>query len=172
MSKAVAVHKLTDPDAPLAASARVILVRLGEVAEYAPAVSDPTNVAELHDMRIAAKRLRYTLEVFAPVLPSEAFQQASKQVAELQERLGAIHDCDVLSLLLEQTLAREGERERKRALKKKPEMPPFFAAEGLVPQMARCRTERTRLHGEFITWWEGLPPERFWSSIAALVPSG
>ena len=55
----------------LLASAAVIRVRLGEVTEYAPAILDPANVTELHDMRIAVKRLRYTLEVFAPALPPD-----------------------------------------------------------------------------------------------------
>jgi len=170
MAKAIPIHKLTDPNAPLLASAAVIRVRLGEVMEYAPAILDPANVTELHDMRIATKRLRYTLEVFAPALPPEQITPVLKMVADLQERLGAIHDCDVLVPLLEETLTREEERERKKALKKKPQLPPYFAAEGLVPLIAGKRAERERLYNALIAWWQALPPETFWDSVSALIP--
>lgn len=170
MAKASPIYKLTDPDAPLLASLAVIRVRLGEVMDFAPAILDPANVSELHDMRIATKRLRYTLEVFAPALPPEQIKPVLTQVAELQERLGAIHDCDVLVPLLEETLTREEKRERKNALKKKPELPPFFAAEGLAPLIAGKRAERERLYTALIAWWQALPPESFWSSVSALVP--
>ena len=171
MAKAVPVHKLTLPDAPFAASATVISVRLGEVLEYAPAVLDPANVTQLHDMRIAAKRLRYTIEVFAPVLPPAPIKAVLKLVAELQERLGAIHDCDVLIPLLAETLEQEEARERKKALRKKPVLPPFFAAEGLMPLMRRKQAEREILYLAFRDWWLALPPEHFWAAVSALVPA-
>ncbi len=171
MAKAVPIYKLTKPDAPLLASAAVITVRLGEVMEYAPAVLDPAKVTELHDMRIAAKRLRYTLEVFLPSLPQEQGKAVLASVAELQEHLGAIHDCDVLIPLLEATLAKEEKRERKNALKKKPELPQFFAAEGLVPLIAQKRAERETLYNGFITWWQALTPEAFLASVSALIPT-
>lgn len=170
MAKAIPIYKLTNPDAPLLASAAVIRVRLGEVMDFAPAIVDPANVTELHDMRIAAKRLRYTLEVFAPALPPEQIKSVLALVANLQERLGAIHDCDVLIPLLEETLIKEEKRERKKALRKKPELPPFFAAEGLVPLIARKRAEREQLYNELIAWWQVLPPESFWESVSSLIP--
>ncbi len=170
MAKAIPIHKLTDPDGPLLASAAVIRVRLGEVMEYAPAILDPAKVTELHDMRIATKRLRYTLEVFAPALPPEQVTPVMAMVADLQERLGAIHDCDVLVPLLEETLAREEERERKKALRKKPELSPYFAAEGLVPLIAGKRTEREQRYTDLIAWWQALPSENFYTSVSALIP--
>lgn len=170
MAKAVPIHKLTRPDAPLAESAPVIAVRLGEVFEFAPYVNDPANVTELHDMRIAAKRLRYTLEVFAPALMPERIKPVLTLVADLQERLGAIHDCDMLVPLLEETLAREEKREKKKALRKKPELPPFFAAEGLVPLIARKIAERDTLYRDFAAWWQALPPEAFWRQVSDVVP--
>lgn len=170
MAKAIPIYKLTEPDAPFLASVAVLRVRLGEVMDFAPAILDPANVSELHDMRIAAKRLRYTLEVFAPALPPDQIKTVLAMVANLQERLGAIHDCDVLVPLLEETLTREEDRERKKALRKKPELPPYFAAEGLVSLIAGKRTERERLYNELIAWWQALPPESFWESVSALIP--
>ena len=55
-----------DPDRRLRPNARRILaVRIEEVYAYDGAIADAENVAELHDMRIAFKRLRYLLEIFA-----------------------------------------------------------------------------------------------------------
>jgi hypothetical protein len=45
-------------------------------------------------MRIAAKRLRYVLEVTGPCFGSYA-ASAVKLVKDLQDLLGEIHDCDV-----------------------------------------------------------------------------
>ena len=53
-----------DPAGPLADQLeRIVLVRLDELCGFWPRVTDPREVEALHDMRIAAKRLRYLLEV-------------------------------------------------------------------------------------------------------------
>ncbi len=82
--------------------------------DWAPAMRDPENVEELHNMRIAAKRLRYTMELFTPCFGDD-FQRSLKTVEAIQERIGAIHDCDVLLPLLSRTLDKETEREKKGA---------------------------------------------------------
>ena len=52
------------------------------------------NPRALHRLRIAYKRLRYVVETFADVLPSDALVLA-QAAARLQNRLGRIHDVDV-----------------------------------------------------------------------------
>jgi hypothetical protein len=84
-----------DPDGTLADNAeRIVRVRLDELCGFMPRAADPGEWVALHDMRIAAKRLRYVLEVtgqvFGPYAPT-----ATKHVKELQDLLGEIHDCDV-----------------------------------------------------------------------------
>jgi len=168
MAKAVPIHKLTLPDAELRASAAVLLVRLEEMLEYAPAARNPANVAELHEMRIAAKRLRYTMEVFTPVLGPDA-PPVLAIITEVQERLGQIHDCDVLLPLLAQTLDKETKREHRTTFKSGAGLPPFLAAEGLAALMSRKRAERARLYEEFVAYWDALPPETFTQSLTDLV---
>ena len=57
-----------DPAAPLADNAaRIVRVRLDELCSFMPRATDPSEIVALHDMRIAAKRLRYVLEVTGPV---------------------------------------------------------------------------------------------------------
>jgi hypothetical protein len=83
-----------DPDAALRENAvRIAEVRLDELYSFAPKALDPTEVDALHDMRIAAKRLRYVFEVTEGALGDLA-KDGAKQARRLQDLLGEIHDCD------------------------------------------------------------------------------
>ena len=83
-----------DPDKPFKKNARkMVRVRLDELHGFSPAVLDPTEVEALHDMRIAAKRLRYLCELTGPVLGPGA-ELAASEAKELQGVLGDVHDCD------------------------------------------------------------------------------
>jgi hypothetical protein len=90
-----------DPDGPLVANMqRVIEVRIDELFSFIPAALDPARVTELHDMRIAAKRLRYLLELSEPLFGQPAKKMA-KTTKDLQDLLGEIHDCDELMPLVD-----------------------------------------------------------------------
>jgi len=83
-----------NPDGPLEKNLRrIVSVRLKELRSFAPAVGDPTAVQALHDMRIAAKRLRYVLEMGEPALGAAA-RRGAKEMRRIQDLLGEIHDCD------------------------------------------------------------------------------
>ena len=85
-----------EPAGPLAENAaKIIAVRLDELCGFVPKVFDPGEVEALHDMRIAAKRLRYVLEVTGELFGPYA-HEARKRTKDLQEVLGDIHDCDEL----------------------------------------------------------------------------
>lgn len=87
--------KRLDPRASVADNfERIVEVRLAELLAFMPRAADPNEVAALHDMRIAAKRLRYILEIAYPCFGPFA-QDAVKRIKELQDLLGEIHDCDV-----------------------------------------------------------------------------
>ena len=89
-----------DASAPTSANARIIAkVRLEEMYNWHMYVDDPYRIRELHNLRIAAKRLRYTLETFAEVLP-EACTPLLKEVTQIQDELGILHDSDVVIALL------------------------------------------------------------------------
>lgn len=85
----------------LAMAGYTIDLRLYEMQAYVPYLATPDHVTELHDMRIAAKRLRYTLEIFAApfaeqTASAENYAVALTQVKAIQEALGNLHDADVL----------------------------------------------------------------------------
>lgn len=84
-----------EPEGTLADNAeRIVRVRLDELQSFIPRALDPTEVVALHDMRIAAKRLRYILEVTAGTCFGPYAETALKRTKELQDLLGEIHDCD------------------------------------------------------------------------------
>ena len=85
-----------DPDARLDESLSAILaIRLDELSSFEP--SDPQA---LHDLRIAAKRVRYLLEAAEPVFGEPAVRGV-KTMKHLQDLLGDIHDCDELLPLID-----------------------------------------------------------------------
>lgn len=76
---------------------RVVQTRLRE-AERLAAALESRDKAELHDFRIACKRLRYTLERFESLEPW--LQPAAERLALVQDALGEAHDHDVLLTIL------------------------------------------------------------------------
>ena len=54
----------------------------------------------LHDMRVATRRLRAALEVYAPCFPSKRHRKALKRVKALADALGERRDRDVAIGLL------------------------------------------------------------------------
>ena len=102
--KAQRVKKL-DPEASLPENAaRIVRVRLDELRSFAPQALEPGRAKAQHDMRIAAKRLRYVLEAteFCFGKPGET---ARRRARDLQDLLGELHDCDVMLPRVDDQLA-------------------------------------------------------------------
>ena len=93
-----------DPKMGLAQAARrIVAVRTDEVYSLAPGALAGEDATALHDLRIAAKRLRYVLELVGFFLGDVA-GEAETRMRDLQTLIGDVHDCDVL-------LGRLGQRE-------------------------------------------------------------
>lgn len=88
---------LTSPDgeAVLYGQAFIhIISRIEDLCWFEPYLKDPDAYEQHHQMRISAKRLRYTLETFSGIF-SDKLKEEISQIKVLQEVLGDIHDCDV-----------------------------------------------------------------------------
>jgi CHAD domain-containing protein len=78
----------------LEVSRSVIARRLKELEDLSDCFYQPLKIKPLHRMRIAAKHLRYALELFEQCLGPSTTTFA-KKVAGLQTSLGELHDSDV-----------------------------------------------------------------------------
>jgi CHAD domain-containing protein len=156
-----------DPAGPFHENAaRIVLTRLDELYAFDPAIRDPANVAELHDMRIAAKRLRYVIEIvgfaFGP-----AGKSLQKEATWLQEVLGEVHDCDVLIPLVDEHVGHLRDIDRDHllafggevaALATAPNRTRYRGLEGLV---AFLEARRQLRYAEFVDHWDRLLASQF-----------
>jgi len=77
------------------AAARVVRVRAGELFDHSEGVLDTRDIERVHDMRVASRRLRAVLEIFAPCFPQSEFKGVLRDVKQLADALGARRDPDV-----------------------------------------------------------------------------
>jgi CHAD domain len=154
-----------EPAAPLADNAqRIIEVRLDELCSFMPRAADPDEVEALHDMRIAAKRLRYILEITHPCFGSFA-ERAVRQTKDLQDVLGEIHDCDVqipeVAEFLDGLVAEDAAELAARA-GDAPDLDPAAVARarhrrdhaGLVALLVHLHARRRLLFARFLELWQ------------------
>jgi CHAD domain len=144
-------------------AARIVRVRLDELFSFDPAVRDPARVTELHDMRIAAKRLRYVLEITGHCF-GDAGSEAEAAAKALQDVLGEIHDCDVLIPRVDQELAALRAHDALTLSRLSPEIDALPAAVRRAPGRARYRgletlaaalaARRALLHDTFVKEWQ------------------
>jgi CHAD domain-containing protein len=112
MAKARDVEGLL-PQTPYAvAAARTVRVRAEELFEHAEGVLSTDDIGRVHDMRVATRRLRAVLELYAPCFPGRQLRTVLRDVKRLADALGARRDPDV-QLAAVATFARSvGEAER------------------------------------------------------------
>lgn len=188
MGKPHNVEGLKPETATLDAARRIIAVRLAEVDSYAAAVGDPSAATEHHDIRIAAKRLRYTMEAFSFLFPAE-FGELIKQVRHIQDLLGRIHDYDVFAPFFEAYLARR-RREARGELREvafgaldRGESAPTLRAfrelfisvdgseerEALLRLIERTRARRSATFSEFQSYWRQLEEQGFRETLLGMI---
>jgi CHAD domain-containing protein len=158
-----------DPEGTLGDNAeQIVHVRLDELCSFMPKAADPEEVVALHDMRIAAKRLRYVLEVTGPCFGSYA-SSAVKLVKDLQDLLGEIHDCDVqlpevagfLEELMAEDVAAAGASPKDLA-----KTPNRRAYAGLVALQVHLRARRRELFEQFLELWRDYERKGFAARLA------
>jgi CHAD domain len=167
MSRAWPVDDV-DPEAPVIENARrVLAVRIAELYSFEPVVAHPELSEALHDMRISAKRLRYTLELFRPQF-GKAGERQIERVKAIQETLGALHDHDVRIGMIGDELSRlmveQSRKTRSEIADASPgelaaiataalRPPPDDPRRGLIALLGREHAGRRAAYARFLELW-------------------
>ncbi len=86
-----------EPDATFRdAAASAVETRAEEVFAFRDRVLDTSDIEGVHDMRVATRRLRAVMEIFAVCFPKKQHRRALDQVKELADVLGERRDPDVM----------------------------------------------------------------------------
>jgi CHAD domain-containing protein len=127
-----------------------ILARLEKLFSLESYVRKPACVKELHEMRIAAKNLRYTLENLQALYGRRVFPFVLS-AAKVQRALGELHNFDVwigLMKILSDSSGREPSF--RRAI-------PFLRKE--------CERRRQEAYSDFVKLWAGLKKKKTWARL-------
>jgi CHAD domain-containing protein len=117
-------------------AARIVRTRLDELRGFTEEALAPDASAAQHNMRIAAKRLRYVLEIVGPCIGVEA-KVARDAVKQVQSVLGDLHDCDLML----------------------PKVKQIDSAAALL------RERRERLFHEFVELWQTEASKGTWATL-------
>jgi len=154
-------EKVLPPSPIFALSFNVLNKRLDEFLSYEIYLPFPEQVKELHLMRIAAKRLRYALELFAPLYPDQ-LEGTLEVMRSVQTSLGEIRDCDVWLIFLPEFL----EKEKKRVIAYYGNARPFQRLfPGIQLVYDNRKKERESLYTKFLKDWKGWRQGEVWSDL-------
>jgi CHAD domain-containing protein len=163
---AIAVHPFPFSRTLYLLAYRSIQAAKKELLSYERYIHSPEKVAELHAMRVAAKILRYTLEIFAPLYPAR-FKMITVVVKDMQELLGSIHDADVWIDFLPRFI----DEERIRTVEYYNSARPMKRLiPGIIYLQELHLDERKRHYNEFIQFWDhstGVEP--IWDKLDELI---
>jgi CHAD domain-containing protein len=104
MARAREVADLDCDESFALSAARVVEVRLDEVIEHSRNVLDVKDIERVHAMRVATRRLRAAMEIFAPCFPRKRHRRALREVKAIADALGERRDRDVAIEALERYL--------------------------------------------------------------------
>jgi putative phosphoesterase len=108
------------------------------------------EILKHHEMRIYAKKLRYTMEHFAPLYPNKLTEEI-ETVKAFQDVLGEMHDCDVridyIPKFIEETKAKIQSKKNRKVDTAKIE-------QELLNFLTYTRQKRKENYSQFVHLWE------------------
>ncbi len=124
-------------DAPFGRFAKSVLAEVaGDM--FRLAALGKTGVDQLHELRIAVKRLRYSIELFHSVFPRSLRYEFYPKMEELQMRLGLLNDHQTAQLQFQRLLA---------------DLPPDDLAANLARAIVREHQATQDARDVFLQWW-------------------
>ncbi|MBN1393973.1 MAG: CHAD domain-containing protein [Pirellulales bacterium] len=141
----------------VAQSSRHVLHRMERLLDLQQCLDDRYDRRGHHAMRIALKRLRYSLEISRPLYAGR-LEGTVKSIKKMQTLLGDVHDCDVWSEDLDRfaaSFARSGRFHRLQP--------------GIEYLQEDRRSRRRQAFGELVEFWAKLNDRRFWEELKAII---
>lgn len=130
---------------------------------YVPFITNPEHSDSLHQLRIAIKNLRYSIELFQPILPE--LDSYVLTLKKFQDDLGAIHDCDVWIMDLDKFVKKES----KRIKNFYGQTGPFnFIKPGILNLQEDIRNRKIDIHKQFLIRWNEEYQNQFWSNLQSV----
>jgi CHAD domain-containing protein len=129
-----------------------ILKRLDKLLKFSPYVYKPKSIKKLHRMRIAAKKLRYALEILRPWygVKIDKYICASRII---QDSLGKIHEFDVLGHTLVGYLNKKDKAFNKT----------------VICLMEKYSGLRKKSYRTFVRFWDDLQGKWLWETLRQVV---
>lgn len=129
---------------------RLILKKLKDFLRYEPYVYTPHKGTQLHALRITAKKLRYTLEIFK-ILYGKKINRFIIAARQIQDILGDLHELDVWLSYLEKLSQKKN------------------YANDLKPTIIylekKCETLRKKTYKKFVKKWHSLKVQKIWNQL-------
>ena len=95
MARPTEIASLTGKQPFAEAGAEVLEARAADLLSHRDRILDVNDIEGVHATRVASRRLRAALEVFAVCFPRRPYKRLLKQVNELADALGERRDRDV-----------------------------------------------------------------------------
>ncbi len=139
-----------DPQKVLEKARWYISFRLDDFLAMENYVYLENEVLKHHEMRIRAKKLRYTMESFSPLYKNKLAQEI-EEIKKFQDILGEMHDCDVwteyIPKFIEETKAKINSKSKNTIENKKFE-------KALLSFLNFVKEKRNKNYFEFVKFWE------------------
>ncbi|MCW4017758.1 MAG: YfcE family phosphodiesterase [Candidatus Bathyarchaeota archaeon] len=122
-----------------------------------------------HEMRIRAKKLRYTMESFAPLYEDKLTQEIETMKA-FQDSLGEMHDCDVWIAYIPEFI-HDGIKPKSNSRAKK-NTDPQEVKQALLKFLADIKEQRQSHYLQFVRLWEENKQKDFFDKLRKITDAG
>jgi CHAD domain-containing protein len=140
-------------DSMAEAARKTLLFHLQRMMLHEPGTRDGEDPEELHDMRVATRRMRAALRVFEDHVSMEQYKPFLKVMRETGRELGAVRDLDVFMIKTQAYI----------------DSLPEEARSGLDPLVEAWRMERERARAELVVYLDSDRYERFKEKFEAFL---
>lgn len=157
MAKALKVKKISPDDECTLAAVRILRTRLKEFFSHWCDPDQTPTPAQLHDLRISGKRLRYSADSLRALYP-DRLTLLIDLLKRLQDLLGEMQDCETQRAVIEADLAPRKRRQPGRG-----------ETAALQRLIQHYHQRQAKLFTDLAELWRGISSEKFRAGLKDLI---